>query len=268
MTPFLLLTFVMGALATAWLTRPLWQRSAAPAEPGSASRPRSPRSQGLAAALALFVVAVVGGGYAWVGAPGALNVGPARAATASAAAKAAPSAGEAGAKAIVREAGAESLPEAEARVVAMVERLAERLKTQPDDAGGWQMLGRSYAALGRHPEAIAAFRNAVRLRPDDPTLLAEYALSGAIANRREANGEPARLLARALELDPKNPKALALAGTLALDRRDYQAAVKYWERLAQLEPPDSPVGRQVQAGIAEARRRAGMRPGNELVKVR
>jgi cytochrome c-type biogenesis protein CcmH len=71
------------------------------------------------------------------------------------------------------------------------------------------------------------------------------------------SGEPTRLTARALQLDPNNRKALALAGTLAVDGKNYQAAIQYWEHLAQIEPPDSVMGKQVQASIAQAHQLAG-----------
>src|SRR6185295_16287376 len=70
-----------------------------------------------------------------------------------------------------------------------------------------------------------------------------------------AGDEPARLVAHALELEPGNPKALALAGTLALQRKDYATAIHHWEALARIEPADSAVGRQLQAGLAEAHKR-------------
>jgi cytochrome c-type biogenesis protein CcmH len=37
----------------------------------------------------------------------------------------------------------------EVQIEAMVERLAAKMRENPDDAEGWKMLGRSYAALGR-----------------------------------------------------------------------------------------------------------------------
>jgi cytochrome c-type biogenesis protein CcmH len=157
----------------------------------------------------------------------------------------------------VNAASADALAQAEARISGMVDRLAERLKTRPDDAEGWQMLGRSYATLGKHGQAIGAYETALRLRPDEPTLLAELAFSAAIANRRVGGADSAQLLQRALKLDPHNPKALALAGTLSLERKDYQGAVQHWEQLARTEPPDSPLGKQIQASIAQARQLAG-----------
>lgn len=142
----------------------------------------------------------------------------------------------------------------------MVDKLAARVQAEPADADGWHMLARSYAALGKHAQAVAAYRSAARLRPDDATLLAEWAFSAAVIDAHDGDGEPVRLVERALHLDARNPKALALAGTLALERRDYPSAATYWERLAQVEPADSPVGRELQASIAQVRRLAAAPP--------
>ena len=131
----------------------------------------------------------------------------------------------------------------------------------PADAAGWQALGRSYAAQGRHAQAVAAYRSAARLSPDDATLLAEYAFSAAVTSQRTAADDPQRLVDHALRVDPKNTRALVLAGTLALDRSDYDAATQHWERLAQLEPRDSPKERELQASIAQTRRLASAQAG-------
>jgi len=139
------------------------------------------------------------------------------------------------------------------QVEAMAEKLAARLKEQPDDVEGWGMLGRSYSVLGKHAQAMAAFKQAVALKPDDPVLLADYADSMAMVNGRSLEGEPSRLIARALEVDPDNLKALSLAGTAAFIRRDYALALRHWEKMQQVAP-DSDFARQIQDGIEEARR--------------
>ena len=251
MTTFVLLSFVMAALASVWLTRPLWRADlpgAAPPLIFSVPAPRSiHRTLVLPAALALFMLALASGGYAWLGSAGDLGVGPG--ATAAPPVQKPVMAGRAQGAALFA---------AEARVSTMVDKLAERLQADPEDADGWHMLGRSYAALGKHAQAIIAFRKSARLRPDDAMLLAEWAFSAAVVNARDSDGEPLQLVERALRLDPKNPKALALAGTLALDRRDYWSAAAYWERLASVEPPDTPIGQQIQASIAQVRQLAAM----------
>jgi cytochrome c-type biogenesis protein CcmH len=249
MTPFVLLAFVMVVLTTAWLTHPLWRPALAARRAGAGVQlPRA--TLVLGAGLALFVVIVVASGYARLGAAQHLAVAPEASADSE-------SAEHAAAPTPIASSNADALAQAEARISSMVDRLAERLKGRPDDAEGWQMLGRSYAALGKHGQAIGAYETALRLRPDEPTLLAELAFSAAIANRRVGGADSAQLLQRALKLDPRNPKALALAGTLSLERKDYQGAVQYWEQLARNEPADSPYGKQIQASIAQARQLAG-----------
>ena len=54
----------------------------------------------------------------------------------------------------------------------MVERLAERLRDDPDDLDGWMRLGNAYRVLGEAAKAREAYLTANRLAetlpPDDP----------------------------------------------------------------------------------------------------
>lgn len=113
----------------------------------------------------------------------------------------------------------------------MTEKLATRMQTNPDDAEGWMMLGRAYRALERLPESAEAFRRAAELTPEDAGALTDYAEALAFASERSLAGEPTKLLARALKIDPDNEKALALSGSAAFERKDYSGAVKHWQRL-------------------------------------
>lgn len=139
----------------------------------------------------------------------------------------------------------------------MTEKLAARMQSNPGDAEGWMMLGRAYRALERLPESAEAFRRAAELTPGDAGALTDYAEALAFASERSLAGEPTRLLARALKIDPDNQKALALSGSAAFERKDYAAAVKHWQRL--LQQPGLPVEMSQALGtaIAEAQALAG-----------
>ena len=139
----------------------------------------------------------------------------------------------------------------------MVGKLAQRLEKEPDDAAGWSMLGRSYAALERFKEAADAFGRAVKLVPGDAQLLADYADALGMAQGRSLKGEPSRIIARALAVDPDHFKSLALAGTAAFEIHDYAAAIRHWERLTQKIPPDSEFAQAIASSLAEARQLAG-----------
>ena len=144
------------------------------------------------------------------------------------------------------------------QLTALVERLAARMRDKPDDAEGWKLLGRSYVALGRLPEALAAYSKAAVLKPRDAELLADLADVLATTRSERLQGEPEKLVLRALEIDPQNLKALALAGTAAFDRKDYAAAARYWQRMLPLVEPGSEDARQIQGSIAEARSLGGV----------
>jgi cytochrome c-type biogenesis protein CcmH len=142
------------------------------------------------------------------------------------------------------------------QVEAMVAGLAARLRENPDDLEGWKMLGRSYAVLGRFAEAADAYAKAAVRAPRDAQLLADLADVLAMARGQNLQGEPEKLVLRALEIDPNNLKALALAGTAAFGRKEFGAAARYWERMLAHVPPDSEDARTIRENVDEARRLA------------
>jgi cytochrome c-type biogenesis protein CcmH len=205
------------------------------ATPQSAAADLPVVPKALLLSLAGFVCAVAVAGYAVLGTPQALGVVPVADA-------AAPS-------------GNGHSVTAE-QIETMIDALAARLKDNPNDADGWIMLARSLAVLGRHEQALPAFKRAVALRGDDAVLLADYADTLAVVNGRSLEGEPSRLIEQALKIDPNNLKALSLAGTVAFNRNDYAGALRHWEKAVQLAPGGE-MAQQIQGGIDEARRLAG-----------
>ena len=228
------------------------QPAAAHAEHAQAAGPAGKKehglSRGLVAALGGGVLVLAVAGYWWMGSPEQLAVGPGSTGGSSMAGT-----GPAGANG-----GAAPHDTSQAQIADMVERLSARMKDSPEDAEGWAMLGRSYSVLGRHPEALAAYEKAVKLRKDDAQLLADYADSLAVKNDRQLAGEPMKWVEAALKLEPGNFKALALAGTDAFDRKDYATAVKHWSKLVESAPPDNSFAQQILGGLSEARQLAGM----------
>jgi len=210
---------------------------AAVLQTGGAARDAATKpSTRLLLGLAAFVLLFAAVGYAWLGNREGLALAPGMAAPV-----------ETGQQEI-------GVPQIEA----MAQRLADRLKTQPDDAEGWAMLGRSYGVLERYPQALAAYQRVLDLRPQDAQGYADYADALGMSQGRKLDGEPEKLVARALQLDPDNMKALSLAGTIAFDRGDHKLAIQQWERAQRKLEPGGEMARWLQGGIDEARQRAGM----------
>lgn len=141
-----------------------------------------------------------------------------------------------------------------------VQRLAERMQAEPESVEGWALLGRSYAQMQRLEQARDAYAQAVARDGDDPQLLSDYAEALAMTQGRKLEGEPEELVQRALQIDPDHVKALALAGTAAMARRDYANAVKHWERARAKVPPNNPLAQGLDSVIAEARAAGSLGP--------
>jgi cytochrome c-type biogenesis protein CcmH len=282
MTLFVVIGTLLALLTLALLTRPLWRRRGATRaeETGVASlrqqleqlaalrqsgvlsavqydEARQALERGIADAIAKapatasppltakpllygltgFVCAVAVAGYAWLGTPRALNSELVAAAPPSA----------------PTNTDGPITPE---QVEAMIKTLSERVKSNPDEVESWAMLGRAQAVLGRHAQAVPALQRAVALRGDDAALLTEYADALAVVNGRNLDGEPSRLLAKALTIEPNHPKALLLSGMHAFQQQDYAQALQRWEKVVQLSPGGD-LAQQIQGVIEEARKRAG-----------
>ena len=139
------------------------------------------------------------------------------------------------------------------QIEAMLGKLVEKLKQNPDDTKGWVMLARSYKVLGRFSESAEAYSHGGALVDADPSLLADYAEVLAQANGGSLAGQPNKLLSRALEIDPNEPQALFLAGAAASERRDFSAVARYWERLLQQLEPGSEEAQSLELAVAKAR---------------
>jgi cytochrome c-type biogenesis protein CcmH len=135
----------------------------------------------------------------------------------------------------------------------LVQRLAARLETNPDDAEAWVLLARSLQLLGRAPESAKAYARVVTLVPDSAELYADYA--DVLVTAADGDWTPAATAAigKAFALDPSHPKTLWLAGTEAYARKDYNAALAHWEKLAPMAEPGSEVARIIQQNIEEVR---------------
>ncbi len=199
--------------------------------------PRSSRTTAIVLGLALPLCAVLL--YFKIGSPNALGPQPVVSAEATAA-------------------GQHS--DAPEQIKAMIGKLIERLKQNPQDPEGWAVLGRSLYALGRFDEATEAFSKSVAMVRTDAQLLADYADSMAMANGERLDEQSIGLIREALKVDPNNQKALWLGGTADFEAGNFSSAVANWERLLKLLPPNSDVSRTMAANIEEARGLASGKP--------
>ena len=141
----------------------------------------------------------------------------------------------------------------------LVERLKQKMAQNPNDGVGWGLLARSYMGMGRYAEAALAYENATKLIPDDAQLFADYADAMGVLHGRKLEGKPEALIQQALKIDPRNVKALMLAGTVAFTRKNFARAAKDWEQARANLPADvdPEMTQQLTAAIEEARSQLG-----------
>jgi len=198
---------------------------------------RQLNSKAVAVALALIIPAVSVALYAKLGSPLSI-IHPGSSATAASG-----------------QGNGERAPISLSEMDALTERLKAKLEQNPGDGVGWALLARAYVELGRHQEAVPIYEKAMRLIPDDAQMLADYADALGVLNGRKLEGRPEALIQQALKADPRNVKALMLAGTVAYNHKEFGRAASYWEEARANLPPDTDPEalQEIMNGIAEAK---------------
>jgi len=138
----------------------------------------------------------------------------------------------------------------------MVDRLAARLKENPDDLAGWARLARAYRVQGRLDEAANAYAKTGKLLDTDADLLTQYADTLAM-RASNLQGKPLELINQALAIAPKHPMALMMAGQAAYQAGKYAVAIGHWQTALTVLPANSPDTAQITAEIADAKLKMG-----------
>lgn len=134
----------------------------------------------------------------------------------------------------------------------LVERLAQKMLSNPNNLQGWLMLGRSALALGQEQRAVEAYAKAASLAPKEPEVLLAYADALAQVTQK-FEGKPAELIAAALAINPEQPQGLWLMGWVEYQRDALDKALEYWTRLEAKIPSTSEEADSLRKLIAATR---------------
>lgn len=120
-------------------------------------------------------------------------------------------------------------PVEKASVAELIAKVEKRLREQPADGQGWDVIAPVYARLERHAEAADAYRRAMALLGETPDRLSGYVEAAILANNGIVSEEARRACLRLLEIDKGRVDAriwLALAkeqdGDIAGAVADYE----------------------------------------------
>jgi cytochrome c-type biogenesis protein CcmH len=119
-----------------------------------------------------------------------------------------------------------------------IQQLEARLATNPDDATGWRMLGRSLVVVGQFARAVQAYEKASALTPGaEPALALDLAEALVLTDDSALQSRAKQIVDGVLDAEPTNQKALWYSGVIALRASDPATAKQRFTALLAQDPP-------------------------------
>jgi cytochrome c-type biogenesis protein CcmH len=122
---------------------------------------------------------------------------------------------------------------------ALVKRLEKRLADNPNDAEGWRLLGWTYYNTARHKDAVAAYRRAVDLQKDNPTLKALLGEAMVVEAGDRVTDAALAIFEEVLAINPNDERARFFKGVSRAQVGDNQGAIDEWIALYKVAPADA-----------------------------
>lgn len=186
--------------------------------------------------LGLLLILVSGGLYAVLGSPALLNKRPAD-------------------KPIV-DLSTPVQTQAQKREEAMAQ-LNKHLAENPDDVDAWRMLGWADMQDGNFEGAVAAYRKAMTLTPNDTDTISSLGEALAMAAQGEITAEAKQLFEKSVSIDPKDSRARFYLGLAKQQSGDKEGALADWTRLLRESPADAPFRPMLMKEVTEISQQLG-----------
>ena len=151
---------------------------------------------------------------------------------------------------------AENLGNAE--LAEAIPQLEARVEQRPDDEEAWALLGLSYFQSARYGDAANAYGRASEL---NPTMARYHSARGEALALAAEDGFPTdarQAFARALELDPSDPRARYFEGVRKDLAGDHEGAINDWIALLRDTPPNAPWEGDLRGLIAQVAEEHGI----------
>jgi cytochrome c-type biogenesis protein CcmH len=137
---------------------------------------------------------------------------------------------------------------------AMVQRLADRMATTPNDVPGWVRLAHAYNVLGDNVKARAAIDHAVRLKPNDENVLVTLGETqkGAAAPGDDTPADFIATMRKVLKIDPANAQALYYVGIVEQKSGHTDQARAMWTKALAATAPEDPLAISIRNQLTAA----------------
>ncbi len=136
-------------------------------------------------------------------------------------------------------------PDARPDVGATIATLEAKLKANPGDAASWNALGLAFYQGNRFAEAATAYRRATAIAPDQSATWSSLGEALVMAGPGTVPADAKYAFAKAVMLDPKDPRARYFLGVAQDLAGDHEGAIGAWIALLK----DTPVGAPWEADV-------------------
>jgi len=158
--------------------------------------------------------------------------------------------------------------EAGGDVNALLKRLEQRLAVNPNDPEGWRLLGWSYYNMERHQDAVTAYRRAVELQKDNPTLRALYGEAQVKAAGGVVTQAALTTFDEVLAINANDERARFFKGVAKAQVGDNKGAVDEWIALYKVAPADAEWTGDLRSRIEETAKQAGIDVSDRFAEAR
>lgn len=121
----------------------------------------------------------------------------------------------------------------------LIQKLETHLKSHPESARAWYLLGRLYASQRRWEEATTSFQKAYSISPKDELIAINFAQALFSKQTAEDRVTAVKVLDAILQRAPNQPDALAMMAMDAQWQHHNAEALGYWRRLLTVVPEHS-----------------------------
>ena len=149
----------------------------------------------------------------------------------------------------------------------LIARISERVQQRPDNLYYWTILAEDAVAGSKMLAASGYFAEALRIQPNEPYLLGQYAQALFFVDANRFSDRVIAALDQAYGADSQNQTVLGLKGIQAFQEADYPRAISYWQGAARGLNPAGDSWKALQGGIQQALQLAGDLPTEVPTKV-
>lgn len=139
-----------------------------------------------------------------------------------------------------------------------------RLKANPDDGQGWEVIGPVYLKQRRYNDAVRAFANSMRLNGETPDRLSDFAEALVMANNGLIVPDARKAYERLLVIAPDQPEPRFWLAMAKEQDGDLKGAIAEMEAMLKAAPADAPWRSMVEGRLGETRTKLAGGAGGPL----